>query len=69
MSADLAPALDRATLLATLVEHDVEFVLVGGVAGQAYGATRVTKDLDLFRGGLRRISGGLRLRCVTWVRR
>jgi len=47
VSADEAPALDRAALLAAFIRHGAEFVLVGGVAGQAYGATRVTKDLDL----------------------
>jgi hypothetical protein len=45
-SAD-APALDRAALLAAFAKHDAKFVLVGGVAGQVYGATRVTKDLDI----------------------
>jgi hypothetical protein len=29
-----------------LIRHDVEFLLVGGVATQAYGATRPTKDFD-----------------------
>lgn len=47
MSAGEAPALDRAALLAALAEHGAKFVLVGGVAGQVYGATRVTKDLDI----------------------
>ena len=35
------------TLPAAFIKHGAEFVLVGGVAGQAYGATRVTNDLDL----------------------
>lgn len=47
MSAEDAPALDRAALLAAFVAHDAKFVIVGGVAGQVYGATRITKDLDL----------------------
>jgi hypothetical protein len=47
VSAEDAPALDRTALLAAFVEHDARFVIVGGVAGQVYGATRVTKDLDL----------------------
>jgi hypothetical protein len=47
VSAEHAPALDRAALLATLTEQDVQFVIVGGVAAQVYGATRVTKDLDV----------------------
>ena len=47
MSAEEAPALDRAALLAAFAEDGAEFVLVGGaggVAGQGYGASRVTKD-------------------------
>jgi hypothetical protein len=40
------PPLDRATILATFARHDVQYVLVGGLASQAHGATRVTKDLD-----------------------
>jgi hypothetical protein len=47
VNAEEAPALDRAALLAAFVDHDAKFVIVGGVAGQAYGATGVTKDLDL----------------------
>ena len=39
-----APDVDR--LIDTLIRHDVEFLLVGGVATQAYGATRPTKDFD-----------------------
>jgi len=29
------------------MRHGVEFVLVGGLASQAHGATRLTEDLDL----------------------
>lgn len=47
MSAEDAPALDRAALLAAFAEHYAKFVIVGGVAAQVYGATRLTKDLDL----------------------
>jgi hypothetical protein len=47
VTAEDAPALDRAALLAAFVEHDAKFVIVGGVAGQVCGSTRVTKDLDL----------------------
>jgi hypothetical protein len=47
VSAEGAPALDRAALLAAFAKHDAKFVLVGGVASQVYGATRVTKDLDI----------------------
>jgi hypothetical protein len=47
VSAEQAPPLDRAVLLAAFVEHGAQFVIVGGIAAQVYGATRVTKDLDL----------------------
>ena len=46
MSDGEPPPLDRATILATFARHDVQYVLVGGLASQAHGATRVTKDLD-----------------------
>jgi hypothetical protein len=35
-----APALDPAVVFAALMRHGVEFVLVGGLASQAHGATR-----------------------------
>jgi predicted nucleotidyltransferase len=38
---------DVARLLLALEEHGVEFVVVGGVAAGAHGATRATEDLDL----------------------
>jgi hypothetical protein len=40
------PPLDIDRLLACLVRHDVDFLLVGGVAAIAYGARRPTADLD-----------------------
>ncbi|MGI9029944.1 MAG: nucleotidyl transferase AbiEii/AbiGii toxin family protein [Ilumatobacteraceae bacterium] len=39
--------LDVGRLLRALDAHRVEFVLVGGVAAGAHGATRATEDLDL----------------------
>jgi hypothetical protein len=39
--------LDVARLLRVLDEYDVEYVLVGGVAAGAHGATRVTEDFDM----------------------
>lgn len=39
--------LDGETLLRTLVEHDVDFVVVGGLAVAAHGYVRATKDLDI----------------------
>jgi len=44
---DETPPLDRAALLGALSAHAVRFVLVGGLAAQAHGATRVTKDADI----------------------
>jgi hypothetical protein len=41
------PPLDRAALLAALDRHGVRFVLVGGLAAQAYGAKRFTNDADI----------------------
>jgi hypothetical protein len=38
------PEVDR--FVETLARHGVEFLLVGGVATQAYGATRPTQDFD-----------------------
>jgi predicted nucleotidyltransferase len=34
-------------LLATLVEHGVEFIVVGGVAATVHGASRLTRDVDV----------------------
>lgn len=39
--------LDAETLLRTLVEHEVEFVVVGGLAVGFHGYARATKDLDV----------------------
>ncbi len=40
------PPLDVDRILATLHHHNVEFVLVGGLAAIAYGAVLPTADLD-----------------------
>lgn len=40
-------ALDLRGLLATLTEHEVEFVVIGAVAVAAHGYVRATADLDL----------------------
>jgi hypothetical protein len=39
--------LDQARLLRALSEHDVEFVVVGGVAAQVHGWRSATLDLDI----------------------
>jgi len=38
---------DFRALLATLVEHGVEFIVVGGVAATVHGASRLTRDVDV----------------------
>lgn len=55
--------LDADAILRTLVEHDVDFVVIGGLAVAAHGYIRATKDVDLMpdpdRGNLRRLYGAL----------
>ena len=38
---------DFAALIARLTDADVEFIIVGGVAGTIHGAGRATADLDV----------------------
>ena len=38
---------DFRALLATLVEHGVESIVVGGVAATVHGASRLTRDVDV----------------------
>jgi hypothetical protein len=42
-----APPLDPEKIFAALDRHQVDYVLVGGLACEAHGSTRQTKDLDL----------------------
>jgi hypothetical protein len=42
-----APPLQAGALLRLLDQHGVRYVLVGGLAATAHGATRVTFDIDL----------------------
>ena len=55
--------LDAATILRTLLAHDVEFLVIGGLAVAAHGFTRGTKDVDLVpapeRENLRRLYDAL----------
>jgi hypothetical protein len=39
--------LDSDTILRTLIEHDVEFVVIGGPVVAAHGFARGTKDVDI----------------------
>jgi predicted nucleotidyltransferase len=41
------PVFDPREILLTLVDHGVDFVVVGGVAVQAHGHGRSTRDLDV----------------------
>jgi len=41
------PVFDARKILLTLVEHGVDFVVIGGVAVQAHGHGRSTRDLDV----------------------
>jgi hypothetical protein len=38
---------DPNRILATLDEHGVEYVLVGGLGARAHGASRETSDIDV----------------------
>jgi len=39
--------LDPLAILRVLVEHDVEFVVIGGIAAALHGSTTLTVDLDV----------------------
>jgi hypothetical protein len=44
---DPPPPLDRSALLDSLTRNGVRFVLVGSLAAQAHGASRVTQGADI----------------------
>jgi hypothetical protein len=44
---DHSPPLDRPALLTSLARNGVRFVLIGGLAAQAHGATRATSNADI----------------------
>lgn len=58
------PALDVGQLLRVLSEEQVDYVLIGGVALQAYGHVRTTIDLDVIAAwtpdNMRRLASALR---------
>jgi hypothetical protein len=58
------PTLDAEQLLRALAGHEVDYVLIGGVAVQAYGHARTTLDLDVIAAwtaeNLQRLAGALR---------
>jgi len=43
----VSASFDPLTALRALVAHDVAFLLVGGLAGRAWGSPTVTNDLDV----------------------
>lgn len=62
------PVLDAERILRALDEHRVEYVLIGGMAVQTHGHTRMTNDVDLILdlipdpdpANLERLAGALR---------
>jgi len=63
--ADRAPAtLDPQRIFEELARHEVDFVLVGGLAAQTHGNTRMTNDVDVIPepdpGNLARLAAALR---------
>ena len=65
MAADRHPEpLDAQRILEELARHEVDFVLVGGLAAQTHGNTRMTNDVDVIPEpdpqNLARLAGALR---------
>jgi predicted nucleotidyltransferase len=58
------PPLDAERILRTLADHDVDYVLTGGLAVQTHGHVRTTNDADLIPApnpsNLRRLADALR---------
>lgn len=56
--------LDAQRILEALTRHEVDYVLVGGLAAQTHGNTRMTNDVDLIPApdpqNLDRLAGALR---------
>jgi hypothetical protein len=56
--------LDPQRILEELARHEVDYVLVGGLAAQTHGNTRMTNDVDLIPapdpGNLERLAAALR---------
>ena len=73
---DAFPPHDLARLIGVLDRHQVDYLLVGGAAGRAYGATRLTEDADCvvsrdrtnlgrMAAALRELNGRLRVHGMT----
>jgi hypothetical protein len=62
--ADPLPVLDAERILRVLAEHEVAYVLIGGLAVQTHGHVRTTNDADLIpapdRANLERLAAALR---------
>ena len=41
---------DFAALIRRLVDAEIEFILIGGVAATVHGSVRLTRDIDLVYG-------------------
>lgn len=65
------PSLDLELILDALDRHKVNYLVVGGTAANAYGATRVTKDFDCIPEGstenLGRLAAAMRY-LNAWLR-
>jgi hypothetical protein len=44
---DTWPEFDPRALLAHLLDHEVDFVVIGGIAAVLLGSARITRDLDI----------------------
>jgi hypothetical protein len=63
MASPPAPSLDAGAILGVLLDHGVDFVVVGGIAGMSHGSTYPSFDLDAAysrgRANLKRLVGAL----------
>ena len=57
--------LDLRAVLSALVEHEVRFVIIGGVAVGAHGYVRGTDDLDIVPNPRQKMQAASR---VLWAR-
>ena len=60
----MAAPLDPACIFRALAEHDVEYVLIGGLAAVLHGSSAMTNDADIlpskYEDNLRHLSDCLR---------
>lgn len=63
MPADVPGSFDPLAIVGVLAEHDVRYVLCGGVAARLHGSDLLTEDLDLVAdldvANLRRLAAAL----------